>query len=226
MAQNRTAGEFVFERIRREIMVGHLVPGQRLIERELTERFDVSRTPVREALKLLVRTQLAVNIPYRGVEVRRLSSTFARDLYDLRRGTEGIAAYLAAERATAEELATLERVFTEISERTSEGKREDVMLLNNRFHRLIAKATHNDLLVERVDELWTNVNLVRASAWRGNRRTEGSRDEHRAILEALTGRKPEDARRAVEEHVQSSWRAVEAAMPRSDDRPGEEAGEA
>lgn len=222
LSRNKTTAERVFERIKREIVVGRLKPGQRLIERELTERFKVSRTPVREALKLLVRTQLAVNTPYRGVEVRRLSLPFARNIYDLRRGIEGIAAYLAAERAGSDEIAGLELLYEEISELSHAGKRDEVMLLNNRFHMAIAEAAHNELLVSQVDELWKNVNLVRAAAWRGNQRTEGSRQEHEAILAGIAARDREAARKAVEIHIQVSWSAVESAMTAAQSVPQEQ----
>src|SRR5690606_20381148 len=96
MGQNKTMSEVIFERLKWEIVTGHLQPGERLVERDLTERFQVSRTPMREALKQLVRTQLAVDIPYRGVVVRTLGYEFAHNIYDLRFGTEGLSAYLAA----------------------------------------------------------------------------------------------------------------------------------
>lgn len=216
LAQNKTAAEFVFERIKRDIIVGRLRPGQRLVERDLTERFQISRTPVREALKLLVRTQLAVNIPYRGVEVQRLSIDFARNLYDVRWGIEGLAAYLAADRASDDELAGIEQLFARIRNLTKKGERDDVMLLNHDFHRAIADAAHNELLTSRIEELWTNVNLVRAGAWKGNRRTEGSLKEHEAILVALLARDPAAARRAAEDHIRRSWLLVEAAMTEAD----------
>lgn len=212
LSRNKTAAEYIFERIRRDVVVGKIKPGQRLVERELTERFEMSRTPVREALQLLVRSQLALNIPYRGVEVRRLSYEFARDIYDLRRGIEGLAAYLAAERGSDTEIATIERLFGQISELSKDGQRDEVMVLNHKFHMAIAEATHNELLLARVDELWTSVNLVRASAWKGNERTEGSRREHEAILRALVERRAEDARQAVESHIRQSWRLVDGVM--------------
>lgn len=217
LARNKTAAEFVFEQIQRDIVVGRLRPGQRLIERELTERFQISRTPVREALQRLVRTQLAVNIAYRGVVVRSLSLEHARNLYDLRRGIEGIAAYLAAARATEAELNDITDVYDQIHALTQEGQRDEVMLMNNQFHRAIAEASHNELLVERIDDLWTHVNLVRSRAWRDNRRTESSRREHEVILRALVERQPEAAREAVEHHVQRSWSVVEASMSEADE---------
>ena len=212
LMQNRTTAEFVFERIKREIITGALKPGQRLVERELTGRFEVSRTPVREALKQLERSQLVVNIPYRGVEVRRISFEFAQDVYDLRLGIEGIASYLATLRATTAELVRLEHIFNTIDELTSKGQRDDVMVLNNEFHKAIAEATHNQLLINQVDDLWTTINSVRASAWKGTARTEGSRLEHGKMLRAILDHDAEAARHVTEAHVRNSWKVVEEAL--------------
>lgn len=212
LMQNRTTAEFVFERIKREIITGAVKPGERLVERELTTRFQVSRTPVREAFKKLERSQLVVTIPYRGVEVRRISFDFAQDVYDLRLGVEGIASYLAAQRATTAELVKLEHIFNTIDELTTKGHRDDVMILNNEFHKTIAEATHNQRLVDQVDDLWTTINSVRASAWKGTTRTEGSRLEHGKMLRAILDRDAEAARHATEAHVRNSWKVVEEAL--------------
>lgn len=212
LKQNRTTAGFIFERIKRDIITGAIKPGERLIERELTERFEVSRTPVREAFRRLERSQLVINIPYRGVEVRRISFEFARDAYDLRLGTEGIASYLAAERATHAELVKLEHIFNTIERLTAEGNRDDVMILNNEFHMAIAEATHNQLLVRQVEDLWITINSVRGSAWKGTARTGGSLEEHQRILSGIMARDPELARAATEAHVRQSWKVVEEAL--------------
>lgn len=211
--KNRRTGEFIFDLIRREILTGSIGPGQRLLERELTEKYQVSRTPVREALKMLEQAQLVINIPYRGVEVRRLSRRFVRDVYDLRIAVEGLAAYLAAQRADDSELLEIDRVFRLIDQATDDGLRDRIMLLNNEFHAAIAAAAHNELLVDRVNDLWTNINLVRAGGWREGDRSESSRREHRRIVMALRAREPEGARLAMEEHVRSSWMMIERTLP-------------
>lgn len=208
--RNKTTSDLVFEQLRREIVTGHLKPGQRLVERDLTERYSVSRTPLRDALKRLVAAGLAINIPYRGVIIRQLSHGFARDLYDLRLGTEGIASYLAALRATPAELENLQQIFGCIEQASEAGARDEVLVLNLEFHRAIARATHNALLIDKVDELWTSINLVRASAWHGTSRSHSSSREHRLILDAILARDPEGARHATESHIRSSWELVEA----------------
>lgn len=210
--QNKTTAEVVFEHLKRDIITGHLEPGQRLVERELTKRYQVSRTPLREALRELVRAGFAINIPYRGVVIQTISFEFARNVYDLRIGIEGLASYLAAERASKDELQTLQDVYRDIKRAAKAGERDEVMLLNMKFHELIASATHNTLLMDKVQELWASVNLVRATSWIGNTRTGKSSEEHGLILEALLERNPLAARSATERHILSSWEAVKAAF--------------
>lgn len=221
IGENKTMAEVIFERLKWEIVTGHLQPGERLVERELTERFQVSRTPMREALKQLVRTQLATDIPYRGVFVRTLGYDFARDLYDLRFGIEGSAAFLAAKRATEGDLEELQQVFGQIDAAADAGDRDRSLVLNADFHIAIARATQNLLLVERIEELWTHISVVRGSAWVGNTRTDASRSEHRQILEALLARDSVGARSAMERHIQTSWRVVESALRRQEERQAE-----
>lgn len=215
MGQNKTMSEVIFERLKWEIVTGHLQPGERLVERDLTERFQVSRTPMREALKQLVRTQLAVDIPYRGVVVRTLGYEFAHHIYDLRLGMEGLSAYLAAERGSDEEFREMQRIFEQIDAAADAGDRDQSLVLNSEFHAAIAQATHNPLLVERVDELWTHINVVRGAAWVGNTRTDPSREEHKAVMEAILARDPLAARAAMEVHIGNSWRLVEATLKRT-----------
>lgn len=201
--------EVVFDQLKLDIVTGRIKPGERLIERDLTDRFQVSRTPMRQALKQLVHVELAVEVPYRGVVVRMLSHRFALDIYDLRRGIEGLSAFLAAERGDSASFRDLERIFHQIDAATVRGARDEVLVLNSEFHTAIARATSNQLLVARVDELWTSINLVRAAAWKGNSRTNSSREEHYGIMLAILERKPEVARAAMEKHVQASWQLVD-----------------
>lgn len=212
LQQNRTLAEVVFDQLKFEVVTGRLKAGDRLIERDLTERFNVSRTPIRQALKQLVHSGLAVAIPYRGVIVRTLSYDYARDVYDIRLGLEGTAAYLAAERATEDDMRSIKSIWRDIDQAVKDGARDNVLVLNSQFHSAIARATDNELLVTRVDELWISINLARAAAWKDNSRSGSSNDEHKDILEAVLERNPEQARLAMETHIRASWRLVDTEL--------------
>jgi DNA-binding GntR family transcriptional regulator len=217
---NRTAAELTFERLKRDVLTGRFAPATRLVERDLTERYGVSRTPLREALKGLVRSQLAVTVPYRGVFVREVSVSFAREVYEMRSGLDGLAGFHAATRATTGQLDRLAELFARIDERSRpvddarerQARREDILLLNSQFHRTIAEAAHNGFLLEKHDELWISVSLVRSRVWRTDVRTQSSREEHAEILAALAARRPRRARELCERHSSRAWSFVAEAM--------------
>src|SRR5690606_19689286 len=152
---------------KRDVLTGYFRPSEKLVERELTERYGVSRTPLREALKELVRSRLAVTVPYRGVFVRTVSFDFAREVYEMRAGLDGIAGYHAATRATPRELDRLADICAVIGERSEpvedpeeqQSRRNDILLLNADFHRAVAQMAHNSVLLEKHDELWSSVSL-------------------------------------------------------------------
>jgi|SRR5690554_251817 len=209
----RTSAELVLERLKDDVLTGHLPPGTRLTERELTERYQVSRTPVREALKQLVSSQLAVNVPYHGVHVRTVSLEFARDIYEVRAGLEGLAGALAAQRAGRPELASLEAIYLEIEQLSSRATdrqelRDEIMRLNTKFHSTIARAARNPVLLKKIDELWISVNLVRFTVWQTKNRIESSRAEHLEILDTLKAGDAMTAQRLCYEHSLTAWRHV------------------
>lgn len=209
----RTTAELVLERMKDDVLTGHLPPGTKLTERELAERYQASRTPVREALKQLVSSQLAVNVPYHGVHVRTVSLEFARDIYEVRAGLEGLAGSLAAQRAGRQELEQLESIYAEIEELSEKAVdrqelRDQIMRLNTKFHSTVARSARNPVLLKKIDELWISVNLVRFTVWQTVDRIESSRIEHLEILETI---KAGDSRRAQElcyEHSLTAWAHV------------------
>ena len=96
--------EVVFQTLRRGILRGDLKPGERLMEIRLANRLGVSRTPIREAIRMLEHEGLVVNIPRRGAQVSRITEKDLRDVLEVREGLEDLAVTLACERMTEEDL--------------------------------------------------------------------------------------------------------------------------
>lgn len=209
----RTSAEVVLEHLKDDILTGRLPPGTKLVERDLTERYSVSRTPLREALNNLVASHLATNVPYRGVHVRQVDLAFARDVYELRATLEGLAGQLAAERATRDEFRQIELHYRYI-ERLSrmsivdQEVRNEIMRRNTRFHKAIATAAHNPLLFAKIEEVWTSVSLVRFHVWQSEDRIESSRHEHAEILAALRARDGETMQKLCSQHAFNAWEHV------------------
>lgn len=222
----RTTAELVLAKLKDEILTGKLPPGTKLNERQLTERYEVSRTPLREALQLLVRSQLAVNIPYRGVFVQKVSFGFARNIYEVRAGLEGLAGALAAERASRLDVARLSDLYEKIEELTplalkNQSARDEIMRLNTQFHRVIAASTRNPVLATKIEELWISVNLVRFTVWQTDNRIDSSLQEHRAILEAVKARDSELARALCYSHSLKAWEHVANVLKSQENSRGE-----
>jgi DNA-binding GntR family transcriptional regulator len=206
---NETLAGRIAEQIKRRIVTGQLEPGQKLVEKELAAACNVSRTPLREALARLVNEGLAVSVPYRGIFVRRVSLRQVRDIYEVRIAIEGLAAMFAAERSKKADLNRLGKLLVAMDAERAGDDADELKLLNERFHRGIAEASGNLLLVQRTDDLWSWVSLARTSSWSATGRGVTSRDEHHAVYQAICDRNAAAARALAETHVRLAWETVE-----------------
>lgn len=136
----------VLERLRSAIIGGQLAPGQRLIERELTEMTGVSRTVVREVLRQLESEGLVAIIPHKGPVVRELSAAEARDLYTIRGALEGIAARLFVEHAGPEQLMALSAALEVVVEAYRGGNAEQILAMKNAFYAVLFDGAASDVL--------------------------------------------------------------------------------
>lgn len=211
---SRRVFDEVYVRLRSAIITGHFAPGERFVERSLTERLQVSRTPIREAIKRLEQEGLVVCYPHRGCFVRSPSFDEAREAYEMRRVAEGLAGELAASRATDEELEGIRSLVAATRSRLESGDREEVLLRNDEFHELQARSAKNSFLVQQLKTLWAYVDLVRGRWWIEADRAFATQSEHEAIADALSNRDPALARRRNESHVDNAWSVVEAGFKR------------
>ena len=200
----------VYARMRTAIITGHFQPGTRFVERILTARLGVSRTPIREALTRLQHEGLVVCHPHRGWFVRSPSFEEAEQAYEMRRVAEGAAGAFAAERATERELSALRRLVIECRRELDAGNRESILLRNNEFHELQLHAARNVFLEQHLKTLWAYVNVLRSHSWVQSNRAFKTQQEHEAIVEALCDRDVAAARELNEVHVTNAWNVVAA----------------
>lgn len=214
IAGSRRVSDEVYRRLRSAIITGHFSAGERFVERSLTERLQVSRTPIREAIKRLEQDGLVVCYPHRGCFVRSPSYDEAREAYEIRRIAEGVAGEMAASRATDAELQAIRDLVTATRARLEAGDREEVLLRNNEFHLLQARGARNTFLEQHLKTIWSYVDLVRGRWWREADRAFATQREHEAIVDALSRRDPALARHRNETHVDNAWSIVEAGFKR------------
>lgn len=177
-------------------------PGDRLVESELAERFGVSRTPIREALQRL-ETQSMLARDGRSLIVASLDHNQLAELYVVRAELEGLAARLAAQHATSEEIAVLGEMVAE--DRTRLEDPAALSRANRRFHRQIHLASHNRFLVQQLDLVHRHMALLATTSLAVEGRGARALSEHEAVVSALAERDGESACQALKTHISKAY---------------------
>lgn len=193
----------VADTLREAIVTGSIPAGSNLVEADLAERFRVSRGPVRDALRELAREGLVVDLPRRGTVVSTLTLSDTRDVYAVREGLETAAARLSIERASDEELEAL-RSHVVAMEAAWDGHADyaDSLAADLAFHRALVTLSGNERLVQLYEQMLSQTQLLVRTAVAENPTLRHAlrRSAHREIHEALLGRDPEAAARAIVGH--------------------------
>lgn len=196
---DRPLRDIVGDQIRERIYDGTLEPGARLVERDLAARFEVSRLPVREALRTLANDGLVEHLPSRGVVVRRLDRRQVEELFDIREALEVLAARQAAARTTPESADALASSATRAHDALSVGDREAAAVANARFHDDIIELSGNELLQSMLAPLLGRLHWL----FRQISDFEEVAAEHDALLEAIKSGQPDRAAKAARRHVRT-----------------------
>ncbi|AWN35200.1 GntR family transcriptional regulator [Methylobacterium radiodurans] len=196
------------QHLRELILTGVLAPGQELVEADLSATLGVSRTPVREALKLLAVEGLVELRPNRSARVPDLQAEAITQLFEAIAGIERIAAEFAAVRITDVELAHLRALQDEMEGYYRATDLAPYFVINQQIHRLIVSASRNRPLQEAHESLYGRAELVRRRALRTPERWDESVAEHRAIFHALEARDALRAGALLCDHVGRTGTAV------------------
>jgi len=211
-------GNSAYRRLLDEIRDGTLVPGARLRETELADRFGVSRTPVREAIRQLEADGLVVHLPRQGATIRQLDYTEVMELYEMRTVLEGTAARLAARAASDMELDELAALNTELAATADTAKVYD---LNRQFHMTLLDAAKNRYLVKSVNALQKTLLILGPTTLIEPVRATNAVTEHEVVLAALRDRDGVRAETAMRAHIEAAHRVRLRAL-RGRERPIEE----
>lgn len=196
--------ERVLSSLRQEIIAGRLLPGDRLVERELAERFGVSRVPVREAIRALVAEGFVHFETPRRTVVRRLTPNDVKELFELREALEVYAAALATARATPQDLAEVEELLDQAATATEAGDAETITDINSRLHDRIVAMARNGLLIAALEPVAGRLR------WMTRRNEEWPQllVEHRELYEAIASGDPERARAHALAHVRTNYEST------------------
>ena len=197
-----TSAEAVYRKLLHMIFSRQLKPGQRLPEILIAEQLEVSRTPVREALRRLANEGLVVLIPNVGARIAMPTRQEMLDTYEVRNVLECLAIRRASERITAVQLARLEEKIEEETEVFSLRDLEAYIEINNAFHRIIAEASGNLVLADSIENYLARTFVYMVFFERFfDFDTNPSLEEHRAILAALRARDEEETVRLMNHHI-------------------------
>ena len=202
--------DVVFHTLREAILKGDLKPGERLMELQLAAKLGVSRTPIREAIRMLEQEGLAVTIPRKGAEVAKMTEKDMQDVLQVREALDELAASIACEQITGEELLALAQSMQDFenSIRTKNVKR--IAEMDEKFHDIIYQATGNPKLVTILNNLREQMYRYRVEYLKDERNYPLLLEEHRAIVEAFTNKNKEKATECMRKHVVNQAVAVTA----------------
>ena len=205
----------VVDLLRRAIVDTEFALGERLTERVLCERFAVSRTVVREALRQLESEGLVTTVPQRGPVVAVLTAEDAAALYEVRAVLEALAGKAFAERATTPQREALRDAFAEVEALLDGGGAlADVLAAKDRFYDVLLDGAHNEVARATLRGLHARTSLLRGLTLRAEGRPAQTRRELRAIVDAAGSGNGAAAWRACEDHVLSAA-AVAAQLMKS-----------
>lgn len=203
-----TLPEAAADRLRLLIIEGDLLPGAKLNERELCEQLGLSRTPLREAFRMLAADGLLVQLPNRGAQVVALSPDDVRDAFDVMGALEGLAGELAAARATDADVAGLRLLQDELEIAHDARDLPAYYRINRRIHDRLSDIAANSVLGQTYRSLNARLHALRFRSNLNQAKWEQAVAEHRSMITALAARDGAALRELMVRHLQAKKQAV------------------
>jgi len=183
----------VVTKLRTAIMEGVFKPGDRLVERALCERLQVSRPLIREAIRQFEAEGLVEVVPNRGPVVRALTSAEAADLFDVCALIEGLCGRYFAQRGTSAEITQYEAALDALDKALHAGNRDAIRRAKNAYYEAFIAGSHSEAIQNTVRQLKARLSFFWSSSLRNPERIAAGLAEMRAIVKAIKGRDPETA---------------------------------
>ncbi len=199
--------EQIFEQLERDILSGTYPRGEVLTETKLSEKLGVSRTPIREALRRLDQEHI-IKMTTKGAYVLGITKQDIDDIYEIRSRIEGLAAKLAAERATEEDIAELKNTVELQEFYTLKQDADNIKNMDSEFHRLMYQMSGSTPLYDTLEPLHKRIIKYRKASISSQTRAQESMQEHKAIYEAIAAHDGELAEKLVNEHVRKAQASI------------------
>lgn len=201
LQNHRPLREIVYEELKRQILVGEIAPGTRMMEVDLADEMGVSRTPVREAIRKLEKEGLVTIEPRRGAYASDISIKDMLDVLEVRQTLEGMAASLAARKVTEEEKRDFIKASKAYNDAVASGNTDEIIKCDELFHQLIVNYSDNktlETLLSQVQELALRFRYIYYDDFS---RYERMPREHEVIEEAILSGDTAKAKVVAENHV-------------------------
>lgn len=198
----------VAERLRQSIFAHELAPGDWVDEQALAAEYGISRTPLREALKVLATEGLVTLKPRRGCYVTEVSEKDLDDIFPLMAMLEGRSAWEAAGKYQAEDLARLEEIHSRLESYAAANQVDRFFEANQDFHRLIQELSGNRWLLQLAQDLRKVLKLTRMYSLTVDGRLQQAMAEHQVIMNALRQRDADGAEAAMRHHLLAGRQAL------------------
>jgi DNA-binding GntR family transcriptional regulator len=218
----RSISDQIYEILRKRILYGEWESGQRLLQSDVAKSFHASRTPVREAFRLLEQDGLVERVAQGGFRVTGVTIEMIEEVFGIRGALEAYAVRLACDRITPGEIASLKRIreqamnLLDSTELDTEQKLKELFELNSLFHDTIYRATASTYLIKLIHNLRGMVLRMRALGLRADSTWRQAWEEHGQLINWLERKDKETAARFVEKHVaQAAADALSVALTRA-----------
>lgn len=215
-AQRRTRtallNDKAYERIKEMIISLELPPASLLDESALAHELDMGLTPVRQALRRLAMENLVVILPRRGTLVADLNLSDLQKIFEMRIELEALAAQLACQRATPEQVAQMDRVLADVWPHVDQFDNQALMDVDHQLHGFIAQSAHNEFLAETLDRLYGHVRRLWNLSIDRVGGLPAAMAEHREILDAIQSGDADRAGQLMRDHVHHFQQEVIATL--------------
>jgi GntR family transcriptional regulator, rspAB operon transcriptional repressor len=210
----KSISDQIYALLKKKILNSEIQPGQRLMQEEVAEAFNASRTPIRQAFHLLEKDGLVERLPQGGFRITRLDVETINDLFAIRAVLETYGVELACDRIQPETIKTLKGIkdqaeqLLESQSVEREAKIRQLFELNSLFHETLYRSTKSGYLLELISNLRNTVLRLRALGLRNDNTWRQSWDEHRQLIDCLERRDKEAAGKLMRHHVASAMSNV------------------
>lgn len=202
------------------ILTGELKPRERLVESELIRKFDGKRFTIRKAIQDLVHLGFVEFTPNKGARVRDITEEELEDLYCVRLNLEMLTAELLIKKITPEKLSSLWRIHRDYTAAVRNGALEEVVLINEEFHKALYLMTENRFLVEHLERLKNGIFALRYNAFISLGIPQISVSQHEAIVKALEAKDVEKLKLSIRENIIYPKMIHEASKPKQPSTTG------